>query len=275
MRRSLGPSVAITCTALTGTASASPAARTSSASVTSTVSGRRSEKRVPAPGSVDTSTSPLRRPTLVRTMSMPTPRPAVVVTSAAVLKPGRKIRSSASLSDIAAAASAVTKPCATARRRSRSASMPRPSSATSTTTNAPRWLAVSETTPAAGLPAAWRSSGSSMPWATAFCARWSSGSTICSMTLASSSTLSPLVSIRTLLPAARAASWPCRTKRVYRLPIGTSRARPSPARTSPVSRCTRPTSSRTERPSEASSVWTSAMSEAISDTLRANSVRSS
>ena len=124
----------------------------------------------------------------MRTTSMPTPRPAAVVTSAAVLKPGRKISSSASRSDSAAAVSGRTKPWATACRRRRSASMPRPSSATSTTTNAPRWLALSVTVPAAGLPRALRSSGVSRPCTTAFCTRCSSGSTICSMMLASSST---------------------------------------------------------------------------------------
>ena len=45
-----------------------------------TVSGSRIRKRVPRPASVWTSISPPRRLMFVRTTSMPTPRPAAVVT---------------------------------------------------------------------------------------------------------------------------------------------------------------------------------------------------
>ena len=72
-----------------------PPACTVKASDTTTVSGSLSRKRVPVPGSVSTSIYPLSRVTFVRTTSMPTPRPAAVVTTGAVLNPGKNTRFSA------------------------------------------------------------------------------------------------------------------------------------------------------------------------------------
>src|SRR5437870_3113851 len=93
MRTSLGLTRTTRWTDATGTASTSPPALTRKASAIAMVSGSLMVKRVPAPTSVSTSMSPPSRVTLVRTTSMPTPRPAAVVTLCAVLKPGRKIRS--------------------------------------------------------------------------------------------------------------------------------------------------------------------------------------
>ncbi len=55
---------------------------------------------VPWPSSVRTSTDPPIFSMLVRTTSIPTPRPDTFVTAAAVEKPGIKISCTASLSDI-------------------------------------------------------------------------------------------------------------------------------------------------------------------------------
>ena len=266
-RTSSGRTSVTSCAALSGTAIRPSSTVIMRASETSSVSGRRSVKRVPSPTTLRTSTSPFRRRTFVRTTSRPTPRPAAVVTALAVLKPGRKTRSRAALSSSSAAAGA--KPCSTACRRSRFGSMPRPSSATSTRTAPPSCAADSVTVPVASLPQAWRSSGVSMPWAIVFCTRWSSGSTICSMMEVSSSTASPRVSKRTVLRAARAASCPCRTNRPKRLPIGTRRARPISLRSAPVIRCTCAMSSRSARLTAVSSDCSSAMSAAISATVRA------
>ena len=118
-------------TACMGTAKVSPPARTRRASETMTVRGSLMVIRVPAPSSLCTSISPLSRPTLARTTSMPTPRPDVVVTSGAVLKPGRKTRLSASRASRAWASAGDSKPSRAARSRRRAGSMPRPSSVTS------------------------------------------------------------------------------------------------------------------------------------------------
>src|SRR6266566_2786210 len=118
-------------TAGTGIARVCGPTFTMSASVIATVSGRRILKRVPCPASLCTSISPPRRLTFERTTSMPTPRPAAVVTDVAVVRPGRKIRSRMSRSPSRARVSAVTKPPRRAASATASTSIPRPSSATS------------------------------------------------------------------------------------------------------------------------------------------------
>src|SRR5512132_2394543 len=60
--------------------------------------------------------------------------------------------------------------------------MPRPSSATVTTTSEPSCMAWTLTVPWAGLPAARRVSGGSMPWSMALRTRWRRGSATCSRT---------------------------------------------------------------------------------------------
>src|SRR5882762_8973315 len=106
-RTSSGRTSVTSCAALSGTAIRSSPTVIMRASETSSVSGRRSVKRVPSPTTLRTSTSPFRRRTFVRTTSRPTPRPAAVVTALAVLKPGRKTRSRAALSSSSAPAGPV------------------------------------------------------------------------------------------------------------------------------------------------------------------------
>ena len=65
--------------------------RTMSAGIMASVSGMRSRSVVPLPARESISTLPPIFSTLVRTTSMPTPRPLTLVTAAAVEKPGRKI----------------------------------------------------------------------------------------------------------------------------------------------------------------------------------------
>ena len=79
--------------------------RTISAGMMASVSGMRRRSVVPLPGRESSSTLPPMRSTLVRTTSMPTPRPLTLVTAAAVEKPGRKISCSSSRSDCCAARS--------------------------------------------------------------------------------------------------------------------------------------------------------------------------
>jgi hypothetical protein len=86
-----------------------------------------------------TSMVPLSRLTIVwRTTSMPTPRPEISETWAAVENPAAKIRPRAAASVIAVASSAVTRPRSTARALSLAGSSPRPSSETRISTWLPR-----------------------------------------------------------------------------------------------------------------------------------------
>ena len=78
--------------------------------------------------------------------------------------------------------------------------MPAPSSATSTTTWPLSWRARRVRTPSAGLPAALRASGASMPWSTELRTRWVSGSLTASSRVLSSSVSRPSISRRTVLP---------------------------------------------------------------------------
>ena len=116
------------------------------------VNGRRIVKRVPRPASVSTSIVPLSAAIRVRTMSMPTPRPEMSDTRAAVLNPGWKMSSTSSRSPSASATSAATMPRWTAICRTRPVSMPPPSSSTVMKTLLPRCDAASRTVATSGLP---------------------------------------------------------------------------------------------------------------------------
>ena len=93
------------------------------------VSGNLIVKRVPWPGAVSTSKTPLRRVMLRLTTSMPTPRPETSETTSAVEKPGVKISSMISRS--VRRSSAEIKPCLMPRARTFSRLIPPPSSETS------------------------------------------------------------------------------------------------------------------------------------------------
>jgi hypothetical protein len=75
--------------------------------VIASVNGRRMVKRVPMPRSERTSSVPPSWRTSLATTSMPTPRPAASVTREAVLKPGCRMRRSASPSVSVAVGSSV------------------------------------------------------------------------------------------------------------------------------------------------------------------------
>ena len=107
-----------------------------SAGMMARVSGMRRRSVVPLPARESISTLPPIFSTLVRTTSMPTPRPLTLVTAAAVEKPGRKISCSSSRSPSCAARSGVISPRSMALLRIFSTAMPAPSSETSMMT----WL---------------------------------------------------------------------------------------------------------------------------------------
>src|SRR5262249_16270451 len=90
--------------------------------------GSQMRKRPNPPTVVDTPTLPPSSWIRLRTMSMPTPRPASRVTWSWVEKPAMKMSESARRSSSAAACSAVIRPRLTAACLSFSASSPRPSS---------------------------------------------------------------------------------------------------------------------------------------------------
>ena len=164
---------------------------TSSAGMIASVSGIMNVNVEPSPSTVLTLTLPPMRSMLVRTTSMPTPRPDTSVTLAAVEKPGAKIRSRISRSVIRARTSSGWMFFSIALARILLTSMPRPSSLIWMTTWPFSWLAFSDRVPSARLPAAMRSSGDSMPWSTALRTQCVSGSLIASTTLLSSSVSSP------------------------------------------------------------------------------------
>ncbi len=120
-------------------------------------------------------------------------------------------------------------PSCTGRLRSRALARmrgrdrPRPSSETSTTTLPPWWLAASFTVPLAGLPAARRSAGVSMPWSMLLRTMWVSGSLSFSITLLSSSVCSPCRCSSTCLPRRVAVSRTSLGKRLKMKLIGSMR----------------------------------------------------
>ena len=122
----------IASTITVGIANCCPLTRTIIALWIAKLVGNFMVNAVPWPGVDSTSRVPLRRDTLSRTTSRPTPRPLSSLSTSAVEKPGRKIKSMTSLS--LSTWSAWIKPRAIASLRTRSGSIPTPSSRTVITT---------------------------------------------------------------------------------------------------------------------------------------------
>ena len=160
---------------------------------------------VPDPKRDSSSTLPPTFSTLVRTTSMPMPRPEMLVTCFAVEKPGTKINCSASRWVMMLPA-----PALPIRARSpwparvRSRFPPRRRSPRSPPTRSGGRRAAAPR-PRAGLPALTRSSGGSIPWSTALRTAWVSGSRTASSRLLSSPVSWPSNSIRTCRPQVIAA----------------------------------------------------------------------
>ena len=112
-----------------GIAKRSPPASTISAETIASVSGILMVKLEPSPATDFTSMVPPIWSILVRTTSMPTPRPDTLVTAAAVEKPGAKMNLWICASVIFSRSASVTRPSATALALMRSVLRPRPSSA--------------------------------------------------------------------------------------------------------------------------------------------------
>jgi hypothetical protein len=106
----------------------------------------------------------------------------------------------------------------------RSLLRPPPSSTTSMTMLPESWKALSSTRPFAGLPAAARAAGGSMPWSMAFLTRCISGSPIFSTTDLSSSVSAPLITSSMSLPSSLETSRATRWKRLKVSPICTMRS---------------------------------------------------
>ena len=161
-------------------------------------------KVVPRPGVEAMETRPPSACTAFLTTSMPTPRPDRLDTVPAVEKPGRKSRLSISGSE--SSASPETSPFSTALARMRSRSSPAPSSPISMKTLPERCAAERRIVPTGSLPLARRVSGFSSPWSTALRTMWVSGSASRSITVLSTSVLSPRVTSLAFLPVASEAS---------------------------------------------------------------------
>ena len=155
---------------------------------------------VPLPMCDSSSTWPPARSTWVRTTSMPTPRPLMLVTFSAVEKPARKTSSVASRSLMRSASAWVMTPRLMATRLTTTGSMPLPSSLISMVTVLPSCIARAVSLPLAGLPLAMRSSGPSMPWSREFLTMCITGSRIASTSALSSSVVVPSTSTATRLP---------------------------------------------------------------------------
>ena len=121
-------------TASCGKAKRSPAISTIRAATIASVSGILITKLVPLPGADTTSTVPPICSILLRTISMPTLRPEMLVTSNAVEKPGAKIRLLISACDFDEISDSPMRPASSALALMRAVSRPRPSSAISITT---------------------------------------------------------------------------------------------------------------------------------------------
>jgi len=107
-----------------------PSASTSSAAMMASVSGRRICATVPWPCSEVMTTSPPSSRIVVRTASMPTPRPEMSLVTSAVEKPGWKSSSIAFAMSVVSTASAPIRPLSAAFWATLRGSMPRPSSRT-------------------------------------------------------------------------------------------------------------------------------------------------
>ncbi len=115
-------------TLICGMAKRSPAHSTISAETMASVSGILIVKVEPLPISDLTSTVPPIFSMLVRTTSMPTPRPETLVTTLAVEKPARKTKRRACWSVISSSSASVVRPFSRAFSLTRLTSMPAPSS---------------------------------------------------------------------------------------------------------------------------------------------------
>ena len=194
---------------------------------------------VPCPCLLWTSTVPPVFSMLVRTTSIPTPRPETLVTFSAVEKPGMKMRRRISRSPMWVARSAVMMPRSMALRRTLSGSIPAPSSVISMLTCPPSWNARKCRRPVAGLPAATRASAVSMPWSIELRTMWTSGSLIASMTVRSSSVSLPSSSRSTCLPHVSDRSRTTRGSLFHTLAMGCMRVRMTPSCSSVVMRLRR------------------------------------
>ena len=178
---------------------------------------------VPRPGSLETAMVPPVRRTMVRTTSMPTPRPERSETCSAVDSPASMISCSASSSLMLAKRASSIRPRSKALCLTFSTSMPRPSSEISMITRSSACLAFSLRTPSSGFPARRRSAGVSRPWSMALRRRWTSGSASSSTTVLSASVSSPSISRRICFSRRRARSRTSRLKRWKTCATGTMR----------------------------------------------------
>lgn len=117
-----------------GKAKRSPAISTINAATMASVSGILMTKLVPLPELDFTSTVPPICSILLRTTSIPTPRPEMLVTFEAVEKPAAKMRLLISTWDFSAISNSLIRPASSALALMRAVSRPRPSSAISITT---------------------------------------------------------------------------------------------------------------------------------------------
>ena len=115
-------------TLICGMAKRSPAHSTISAETIASVSGILIVNVEPLPSSDLTSTVPPIFSMLVRTTSMPTPRPETLVTTLAVEKPALNTKRSTCWSVMLSSSLSVVRPFSSAFALIRSASMPAPSS---------------------------------------------------------------------------------------------------------------------------------------------------
>ena len=173
--------------------------------------------------------------TRVYTASTPTPRPEISVTFSAVENPGRASNRKSS-SSVKSVLLASTIPSRLARASTRSRSIPLPSSLTLITTAERSRAALSTSRPIAGLPAAARASGDSMPWSIALRSRCTIGSPISSSIERSSSISLPSILNSTSLPSARAVSRTTRGKRSNTCHTGTIRLAVISLRSSVINR---------------------------------------
>ena len=191
-----------------GMAKVDSPALTSSAWVTANENGSRMMKRVPWPGSVWISKAPRIDRMASLTTSMPTPRPEIWVTEVAVENPGRSSKAISSSS--VAGSSGFSRPFSSPLVRIAAKLRPAPSSPSSKTSSAPSRRKVRVMVPISGLPSSRRRSGVSTPCASELRSMCSSGATMFSSTLRSTSASSPPTSSSARLPN----SWAdCRTTR--------------------------------------------------------------
>ena len=163
------------------------------------------------------------------------PRPASSSASPRTLTPVPSA-SSTSASVAICARAGVHRPVATRRSRSAAVSTPRPSSEISSTSRLPSWRARIVIVAVGGLPRDARSSGGSMPWATALRSSCVIGSTSCSATALSNSVSSPSVRSSTLWPVARRSARSVRAAWVMRFLALSMRMRTRPRCSSPIVR---------------------------------------